>query len=579
MALFDQEEISALRRQLNIVEVIRGYIPLEQKGKNYFGVCPFHEDHAPSMSVSEDKQIYKCFSCGAAGNVFTFVQNYENITFVEAVNLLANNIGFSLSQTIISSKPEKNSHLYEIMDTSLKLFKNNLKTEQGTQAVNYLLDRGLSKEDIEEFEIGLALKEKNILYQVLKSKDYDLKDILNLGLINENQNDIFYNRIIFPLCDASGKVIAFSGRKYHDEDGPKYLNTKETVIFKKGQILFNYHRAKKEAKLKRQVILVEGYMDAIRLYINGFKNVVAIMGTALTKDQIILLRRLKCKIIMCLDNDIAGQKAMYDIGKVLTNQNFEVEVIKLSGAKDPDEYILTKGVEAFSKNYNNPLKYLDFTLQYLKHDKNLSETQDLANYINEVLKDLNNQDDEILKDLTLRKLSEEYKLDYDILKNKLNELITSKEDLITLKKEINDNTIKTTKYDSSCKMILYYMMNDHIYIDKFMEEMLIFDNVSYREIAKEIIYYNNVNKGINIADFLTFAQTSESFYPVILDIVSHGNDSLLDMQTFEDYLKSIKLTNKKNTIKELKNALKTEMDQSKKIEIATKIAEIKKGCV
>ena len=582
MAIISQDELNNLRLKANIVDVIGSYIPLEHKGKNYLGVCPFHEDHSPSMSVSDEKQIYKCFSCGAAGNVFTFIQNYENVSFVEAVNIIARRYGVTLSEQINVKKKDKNHRYYEMMNIATKFYENNLKTQYGKEAVEYLTKRGIDKEIIKEFNIGLALKEKNILYELLKSKKYNEKEMEEIALINISDNiyDNFMNRIMFPLQDPQGNIIGFSGRIYYEtQNAPKYINTRETVIFKKGQMLFNYHRAKPFIRNEKQVVVVEGYMDAIRLFASGIKNVVAIMGTSLTKEQIFLLKKLNSKIILCLDNDEPGQDAIYKLGKDLQEHNLDVEVIKLSGAKDPDEYILKNGVEAFQRNLNEPLKYLDFALNYLKQNKNLNDSVDLANYINAVLKDLAKEKDEILVDISLKKLVTDYNLDYDVLKSKFDELAsTKKEENFIKKTEIKKEKPKVNKYESTCKKILFYMMNDEKYVRIFKNNLIYLDNLNYREIAKEIIYYYETNREINVADFLSFASSNERFYPIVIDIVSESEEEF-DEQTFRDYISSINKANKKNTIKELKQSLKEELDKNKKIEIAMKIAELKKGSV
>lgn len=582
MAMLNQDELIAVRQSVNIVDIISSYIPLEHKGKNYFGVCPFHADHSPSMSVSEEKQIYKCFSCGAAGNVFTFIQNYENVSFGEAIEIVAKTAGITLSTSIKSIKSDKNTKYYEIMDIANKYFVNNLKTEYGVAATTYLQNRGLDKETIKEFGIGLALNQKDTLYKILQSKKIDDKDIELVGLLNANKSDTFINRIIFPLQDHNGHIIGFSGRIYTDVDGPKYLNTKETIIFKKGQMLFNYHRAKNAIKIEKNVIIVEGYMDAIRLYSNGIKNVIAIMGTSLTKDQINLIRKLHAKVILCLDNDSAGQKATYEVGKLLKEENIDTEVIRLSGQKDPDEYVKAQGIDAFKTNLNNPLKFLEFSMNYLKNNKNLNDSVDLANYINDVLKDLSKSDDEILIDITLKKLSNDYNVEYEILKDKLKSQEKLNNELKNTQ-NMEENSTKTVKNskksDKIVKNLIFFMMNDEKYVRIYQSNLIFVDDVKYREIIKEVLYYYDLHKSINVADFLVFAVNNEAVYQDILNIVSDCSDMIMEESVFYDLLKSIKSTNEKQTIKELKDKLKNTMDKNEKIKIAMQIAEIKKGCV
>ena len=375
----DEAEINHIRENADIVEIVSSYIPLTQKGKNYFGVCPFHEDHSPSMSVSREKGIYKCFSCGATGNVFKFVGDYENINFAEAVKRVADKIGLSLKSTIKIQKEKKNEIEYKVMELSSLLFQNNLITKEGEQARTYLEQRGLNEEAIKDFQIGLSL-EKNQLYEFLHQKKYEDQMLYQLGLTNQsngNNYDIFIQRIMFPIHNANGEVVGFTGRIYLPESSPpKYLNSKETIIFKKGNILFNYHRAKDAIRLKKQIILVEGNMDAIRMYHSGFKNTIALMGTSLTTTQIGLLKKLRAPILLMLDNDDAGNIATYQIGTLLEKENIPISVVRLSGEKDPDEYIIKNGVDAMEENLKNAISFLDFKITYYKQNKNLKDSEE-----------------------------------------------------------------------------------------------------------------------------------------------------------------------------------------------------------
>lgn len=249
-------EIEQIRKSANIIDIISSYIPLTQKGKNYFGVCPFHEDHSPSMSVSEEKQIYKCFSCGAAGNVFTFVSEYENVKFLEAVKIVADKCGIPFHGTITKERPKVNKEEYEIMSLALKFYQNNLQSTEGKIAKEYLKKRALDETVIKEFDLGLALGGNVSLNKLLLSKKYSTDTLIKLGLVNEHDgyiNDIFKYRIMFPIHDLDGNVVGFTGRIYENNDQAKYINSKESVIFKKGQILFNYHRAKSEIKRKKKL--------------------------------------------------------------------------------------------------------------------------------------------------------------------------------------------------------------------------------------------------------------------------------------------------------------------------------------
>ena len=255
-----ESEIKEIRNSVDIVDVISEYIPLTAKGKNFFGVCPFHADHSPSMSVSREKQIYTCFSCGASGNVITFLMNYENISFVEALKKLADKAGINISIGNKKQKINKNKELYDIYEMSQKIYQNNLNSEAGIKAKEYLKNRDITNEIIKEFGIGLSIKDSKLITNMLLKKGFKDKELINSGLVGNNEkglHDIYYNRIMFPLYDLSGNIVGYSGRIYDSIDTAKYVNTKETAIFKKGELLYNYHRAKEESRKTVKIIVME----------------------------------------------------------------------------------------------------------------------------------------------------------------------------------------------------------------------------------------------------------------------------------------------------------------------------------
>lgn len=574
-----ENAIETIRTQANIIDVISSYIPLTLKGKNYFGVCPFHEDHSPSMSVSNEKQIYKCFSCGAAGNVFTFVQEYENITFLEAVKVVADKCGIPYSGTIKKTNPKKHPHEYEIMDLALKFYQNNLNSEAGLKAKAYLKNRSLNEDVIKEFNLGLALDYNYPLYKLLEKKKYNQSSLKELGLINDfngHITDTFQNRIIFPIHNLEGECIGFTGRIYEESDQAKYINSKESVIFKKGSILFNYHRAKDAIKKSKEVIIVEGNMDAIRMSASGIKNVIALMGTSLTKEQISIIKNLRAKIILMLDNDNAGELATYTIGNILSEANLKPLVVRLSGEKDPDEYIIKNGVEALIDNLKHPLTFLDFKLSYIKKNKDLTKTEDLVSFIKEVIANIKNIDDDLTKEITIKKISEEYDIPYNLLKQELNQesspKITKKEEKTLAKKALS-------RYDIAVQNILYYMMNDGIYITKFQKDLGYLDKEIYRSISNEIIYYYEKNTKIDLSSFITYISDKDYIYDEAMSIIKSNNPENLEMSIFTEFLTVANNEMRKNEIKKLKERIKEELDTNKKLELATKLIELKKGCV
>lgn len=578
MAFISTEEINDIRANANIVDIIRDYIPLTQKGKNFVGVCPFHSDHSPSMSVSLEKQIYKCFACGESGNVFTFVEKYENVSFAEAVSIVANKIGREISVKVNNTT---NTHKteYEIMDLALKYYQNNLKTIAGNEAKKYLHDRGITDEIINDYGIGLSLDDPDTLYKLLSKKEYDIKLLSDLGLININKNNIydtFTKRIIFPLWDSNGNIVGFSGRIYRGEkDTSKYMNSKETTIFKKGETLFNYHKAKEIAKREKYILVVEGFMDAIRCATENINNVVALQGTALTKEQINLLKKLRVKVILCLDNDNAGELATLNNGNMMVHEGLDVDVIRLSGEKDPDEYILKNGIDAFKENIKNPINFFEFKMNYLKKNKNLNNSEELALYINDVVTSLSDSTDEILKEITLNKLSKEYDISLDLLKKKLDNIkpVTIPKKEVTKPKTI----IKKDSYTIGAEKILFFMMNDVKYVKMYNSKLGFLDNQLHREIANEIVYYYEKNKWISLADFITYVSNNNDIKDDVLRIVSESSDDELSIENMMEYINAVIKTMNNNKIKELKIKLKNELDQNIKLEIAQQIAELKRG--
>ena len=574
-----EEEIERIRKSANIIDIISSYTPLTQKGKNYFGVCPFHEDHSPSMSVSEEKQIYKCFSCGAAGNVFTFVSEYENVKFLEAVKIVADKCGIPFSGVIQKEKPKKFTQEYEIMNLALKFYQNNLNSKEGLLAKEYLKKRDLNENVIKEFDLGLALSGDVSLNKLLTNKKYSLDGLLRLGLVNQNNgyvNDVFQRRVMFPIHDLEGNVVGFTGRIYEDTNQAKYINSKESDIFKKGQILFNYHRARPEIKRKKEVILVEGNMDAIRMYASGIKNVVALMGTSLTKDQVNILKNLRAKIILMFDNDAAGETATYQNGTILEEARLEFQVVRLSGPKDPDEYIIKNGVQALEENIRSPISFLDFKLKYFKKDKDLTKVDDLASYIKEIIGDLKNIPDALTRELTLKQISEEYQISLDLLKSEL-EKTEIKKVVEAPPKKLEKKRI--SKYDKACQNIIYFMMNDGKFVERFLKELGYFSEKKYRNIANEIVYYYEANKKIELSSFISFISTKDYIVDDAMDIIRSSKVEDLQMDAFLEFILVAKKEMTKREIQELKEKMARSMDANEELELAKKILDLKKGCV
>ena len=443
---------NTIRSKVDIVDIIGERIPLVAKGKNFFGVCPFHDDTNPSMSVSREKQIYTCFSCHATGNVYTFLMDYEHIDFKEALKYLGNRVGIDTGDIKVTKKTTKYDKFYEAYNFSLKYFQNNLNSSFGKIAKKYLLERKIDEALIKEFEIGLSLDKKDDLTKLLTSKNYDLVTLNRIGLSSDN-HDVYSNRIMFPLYDVSGKVVGFSGRIYNGEDQNKYVNTKETDIFKKGEMLYHYHKAKEECRIKKSVIVMEGFMDVIRASSIGIKNTVALMGTALTKEQINLLKRLSNNIILCLDGDKPGQDAMFNIGNILLEQGIEVKIIVLPDEDDPDTFIMKHGKSRFQGLIDASLNYSDYKMERLRKSVNFQSDEEKANYINSVLIETAKLEDPIRREVVLKRLAKEFDIGYNTLEMRINSLMKNghqkEKEVIPVKK----NT-KKSKYIKALEQII-----------------------------------------------------------------------------------------------------------------------------
>ena len=567
-------KINEIRSANDIVDVISSYIPLEKKGKNFFGVCPFHDDTNPSMSVSKDKQIYKCFSCGASGNVFNFVMDYEHADFKEALSILAKKAGITLNNINVKSKENKYDKYYKMYDISLKLYQNNLSSNLGTSAKEYLHKRGITDELIKIFKIGLATTSKDSLTKILNSKDYTNREIELYGL-GTGTNDLYINRIMFPLFDISNNIVGFSGRIYNTSSSSKYINTKETPIFKKGELLYNYYNAKDSVRLLKKIVLVEGFMDVIRLYSINVTNAVALMGTSLTKEQINLLKRLSLNIILCLDGDGAGRKAMSVNGALLEESGFNVTVVELPDNLDPDEYILKNGKDSYMSLLDNAIPYSDYKINYLKEGKNLLSVEDQTTYINNVIDEISKEKDEIKQELLLNKLSKEFNLDVEILKNKLqNKEKCSK--IETLNKEPIKKQ-KLDRYQKATYLILYTMLNSYNAAIKYEKELNFLPTRPARYLANEIIYYYKKNQSLVLADFMSTLQDKEEMDIMLKEVLSYVELDEVDFNAIDEYISVIKGYNSNRATKRLMEQLRNEPDPVKKALIAEQIKRVKIG--
>ncbi len=571
----NNELANQIRSKVDIVDIIGERIPLVTKGKNFFCVCPFHDDTNPSMSVSREKQIYTCFSCHATGNVFTFLMNYEHMDFKEVLKYLGNRVGIDTGNIKVTKKTNKNDKLYEAYNFSVKYFQNNLQSSIGHKAKEYLFKRKIDDTLIKEFEIGLSQDKRDDLTKLLQSKQYDLVTLNRIGLSSDD-HDIYNDRIMFPLYDINGRTVGFSGRIYKDNNQNKYLNTKETDIFKKGQCLYHYHIAKEECRKKNSVIVMEGFMDVIRASSIGIKNTVALMGTALTKEQIILIKRLSNNIILCLDGDDPGQHATLSIGNTLHEQGIEVKVIKLPNPDDPDTYILNNGKERFEGLISSAINFSDYKIERLKENVDFRSDEEKANYINEVLKETSKLDDEIRREVVLKRLAKEFDIGYNTLEMRINSFIKDKpkKEAIVIPKKIST---KKNKYTKAYEQIIYFMLNNDWVITQVEKERLIFPTEEMRAICSEISYYYKLHGNINVADFYTYIQDKENILILLNNILGESYSEKTTKDELFLYFKVVREYCEKQEIKRLTNKMKKEVDPIEQAKIVEKIRKLRLG--
>ena len=383
MFRYSDEIIEEVRQTNDIVDVISQYVRLKRSGRNYFGLCPFHNEKSPSFSVSPDKQIFHCFGCGVGGNVFTFLTKIEGIGFVEAVQTLAERANIqlpTLESSGDSKKEELKTKVYKVNEFTANFYHENLYKPDAKIAQEYVKKRKLTNDTLKSFKIGFSGKFDE-LYRALKQNGFEDREILESGLVNRNDNgryiDRYRNRLMFPICDVRGRVL--------DDSKPKYINSPENIVYSKGRHLFGLNVAKKY-DIKKNLLIVEGYMDVISLHQRGIHNVVASLGTAMTQQQGYLLRNSTEQIILSYDSDEAGLNAKLRALEILQNMGCDIRVLQMEGAKDPDEFVIKYGNARFQALIDKALSVVEFKVKVLKQRLNLDNTSDKIKFLNEIAK-------------------------------------------------------------------------------------------------------------------------------------------------------------------------------------------------
>ena len=465
---YSEELIEEVRSRNDIVDVISEYVKLQKKGSSYFGLCPFHNEKSPSFSVSRTKQMYYCFGCGAGGNVFTFIMEYENYSFVEALKMLAERVGMELPEVEYSKEAKEKADLktaiLEVNKLAAKYFYAQLKTEHGKNAHSYLTNRGLSEEIITGFGLGYSNKYSDDLYKYLKTKGYTDEVISKAGLISIDERngvyDKFWNRVMFPIMDVNNRVIGFGGRVMGDAK-PKYLNSPETIVFDKSRNLYGLNRAR--TSRKPYFLICEGYMDVISLHQAGFSNAVASLGTSLTEGHASLIKRYVNEAYLTYDSDEAGTKAALRAVPILKAAGITAKVIRMEPYKDPDEFIKNLGAEAFEERIAKARNGFMFGLEILERQFDMNSPEGKTEFFNEAARRLGNFEEEIERNNYIEAVAKAYHVGYENLR-KLVAKMAIKSGLATPsvkpKQTLNREKNKEDGNIQSQKILLTWLLED-----------------------------------------------------------------------------------------------------------------------
>ena len=584
MARLSEEKIEQIRSSVDIVDVIGSYIPLSKRGKGYWGICPFHDDSNPSMSVSQELQIYKCFVCGAGGNVFTFLQNYLKIGYLEAVKMVAEMGGIPVDELNEAyTRPKVNDQLkplYDMHEEALKIYHVMLSRRTGLRAREYLEKRHITDEVIEKFMIGYAPNEDTLL-KGFGQLNFNKVDMERSGLIIEGTRqdyDRFKDRIMFPLWDSNGQVVGFSGRIYQkDRDEAKYMNSPESEIFIKGQTLYHYHEAKQATRQAGFIYLLEGFMDVIALYRAGLENAVALMGTALTQDHLRLLRKLTVQVHVCLDGDRAGQEATLKNASILARNGFQVRVIRLKDGMDPDETLEQYGKEGLLKSLASHMSLLEFKINYYYETSQMDNYDERKAYLDHLAGDLASLADPIDQSYYIGLVSNKSGFSTDIIHEKIANIGGS------MRKKIHEVPIVShtkqgplpSKYQKAEQCLLHYMLLSKQVSSQYEKKLGYMYDATYRVIANYIVDYYRSHDTLQIADFINVLG-QDSLISAVLEIAQLHLPSEVDGKEIQDYIQTISQHTFRLEIEDREKEMHQEMDPVRKAEILKEIIALKK---
>ncbi len=579
-------DINAIRENADIVSVISSYISLQPKGRNYVGVCPFHSDSNPSLTVSKDKQIYKCFSCNAAGNVFTFIQEYEKIQFMEAVRKVCDLTGQRVEgfEKVIKKNevPKEKQILFNLLNDLANYYSYNLINSSSKEAYDYISKRGLSQKYLDEYRVGFSPNDSDKTIKFLKAKGYTNDDIINAGVGLEARGTIFdrySGRLIFPLFDTFNRIIGFSARKLPSStDDAKYVNTGETILFHKSNVLYNYYQAEKISRKIGYCYVLEGFMDVLALVRSDINNSIAIMGTALTVEHIELLKKLNCEIRLCFDNDRAGQDATLKNLKFLSRTQLKVKIVNsIEDNKDADEILNEKGIEGLKNYLENLVTPSEFIINYYSKFYNLKNYEDKKQFLEKSLMALiEYKVDSYDLNYLMDKIQNYTSLNRSFIENEFKRLknFNNLKNMPTRINSVNQKKI-IDKYEEAEKRLIIYMLKDNKVIDLYNKKLGKMRNDAYRKIVACIIrYYSNYDK-VSYADVFNDPSLVQDKH-VYEVLCSLNIDEKLE-EFNEEYFKILTDELEINQrIILLKEKMKIEKDLTKQKELLKELSELRK---
>lgn len=532
---FSSSAIENLKNQVNIVDVVGRTLPLKRAGSNYKGCCPFHNEKTPSFVVSEQKQIFTCFGCGATGDVIEYVKRYYNLDFGEAVERIAREEGIAIERRTVND----NRDIYYKVNKLAAGFFYKAFTERANKGYAYMKRRGISPAILKKFGIGYADEQWDSLYRYLLSQGVDKKIMVELGLVSENKGkcyDKFRNRVIFPIINTSGKVIGFGGRAIDPSDNPKYLNSPESKIFQKKNNLYGLNISRQSVGKEGFIILVEGYMDTIALYQSGVQNVAASLGTALTENQARLIKRYTRDVVLSYDADGAGRAAALRGLEILKKEDCKVKVLHVTDGKDPDEYVKKNGKDAFLKLIGEALPYGDYRLEAAKTGFDLSRDEDKIDYIKkatEILRDLSPVEQEIY----IKKLSKDLKIAEGAIRMELlgNDSIEKSHHSPPAKEELSV-TERAAQVSPVERTLLKLMLTEESYIEKIADYLDILHSDFALQIYDRLAEEYGKQGMVDISAVIDSLSENDAacLQEIMQDVIVGGNEE----QVFRDCIRT-----------------------------------------